>query len=49
MKEPREAIIGAVERAADQGGDVGRAQEAMPRQLPHDLHVVIGETEGWRF
>ena len=48
MKEPRQPIIGAVERAADQGGDVGRAQEAMPRQLPHDFHVVIGEAEGRR-
>src|SRR5213075_1484944 len=48
MKEPREAIIGAVEGAADQRGNVGRAQEAMPRQLPHDFHVVIGKTEGRR-
>ena len=49
MKEARQPIVGAVERAADQRGDVGRAQEAMARELPHDLHVVVGEAEGRRF
>ena len=49
MEEARQAIVGAVERAADQGGNVGGAQEPVPRELAHDLHVVIGEAEGRRF
>ena len=49
VKEARQPVVGAVERAADQGGDVGGAQEAMPRELAHDLHVVIGQAEGRRF
>ena len=48
MKEPGQPVIGAVERAADQGGDMGRAQEPVPRKLPYDFHVVVGEAEGRR-
>ena len=46
MEEPREAIVGAIERAADEGRDMRRSQEAMPRELAHDRHVVVGEAKG---
>ncbi len=49
MKEPQKAIVGAVERAADLRGDVGRSQEAMPSELADNLSVIIGEAEGGRF
>jgi len=49
MEEPREAIIGAIERAADESRNVGRTQEAMPRQVAHDRHVVVGDAEGGWF
>jgi len=49
MKEPQKAIVGAVERAADEGGDVGGFEEAVSGELAHDVHVVVGETKGGRF
>ena len=49
MEKAQETIVGAVERAADQGGDVGRAQEAIARQLADDDDIVVGETKGRRF
>ena len=48
MKEPREPIIGAVKRAADEGGDVGGAQKRRRAELADDLHVVVGEAKGRR-
>ena len=48
MKEPQKAVVGAVERAADERGDVRRTQEAVTRKLAHNVHVVISETEGRR-
>ena len=48
MEQPGEAIVGSIEGAADKSRDVRRSQEAMARQVTHDLHVVIGETEGRR-
>ena len=49
MKEAQKAIVGAVERAADQRGDMGGFEEAVARKLTHDVHVVVGETKGGRF
>ena len=48
MEEADEAIVGAIERAADKGCNVGRAQKAMAGELANDLHVVVGEAEGRR-
>ena len=48
MKEPQKAIVVAVERAADQGSDMSGFEKAVPRKLAHDVHVVVGEAEGWR-
>ena len=48
VKEPQKPIIGAVERAADERGDVGRPQKAAPGELTHDFDVVVSETEGRR-
>ena len=49
MEEAQQAIVGAVDRAPDQYRDVGRAKKAKPRELAHDLYVVLGKTEGRRF
>jgi len=49
MKEPQKAIVGAVERAADEGGDVGGFEEAVSGELAHYLYVVVSETKGGRF
>jgi hypothetical protein len=49
VKEAQKAIVGAVERAADERGDMGGFEKAVPRKLTHDVHVVVGEAEGWRF
>ena len=48
MKEAQKAIVGAVERTADEGGDMGGFEKTVPRKLAHDMHVV-GEAEGRRF
>ncbi len=48
VEELREPIVGAVERTRDQRRDMRRAQKAVPRQQPDDLHVVVGEAEGRR-
>src|SRR5208283_4793203 len=49
VEKAMEAIIGAVERAADQGGDVGRSQKAVSGELADDFHIVVGEAKGGRF
>ena len=49
MKELGETIVRAIERAADEGRDVGGTQEAMACKVTHDRHVVVGEAEGRRF
>jgi hypothetical protein len=28
---------------------MGGFEKAVPRKLTHDVHVVVGEAEGWRF
>jgi hypothetical protein len=47
MEQPFEPIIGAIERAADQGRDVGRSQETVSGKLAHDVHVVVREAKSW--
>ena len=48
VKEPQKTVVGAVQRTADESGNMGRTQKAVPRKLAHDCHVVVREAEGWR-
>lgn len=41
MKESQEAVVGAIERTADDSGVVGGFEEAVSGELPHDLNVVV--------
>jgi len=49
MEETHQTIVGAVDRAIEQRRDVSRPKEAKSCELAHDLHVIIGKAEGWRF
>src|ERR1044071_3078030 len=48
MEEPLQPVVRAIERAPDQRRDMRRAQEAVLRNVPDDLDIVVGETEGGR-
>ncbi|RNJ48779.1 hypothetical protein D1O30_03210 [Methylocystis hirsuta] len=41
-----QAVVRAVERTADERGDVGRAQEPMSRDVSDDGDVVFGQPKG---
>lgn len=48
MEEALQAVIRAVERAAYELGNVRGADQSMPSNDAHDLHVVIGKPK-WRW
>ena len=49
VKKAGEAIVGAVEGAADQGGDVGGAEETVAGEMADDENIVVGQPERRRF
>jgi F420-0:gamma-glutamyl ligase len=48
VKKQLKAVIGAVERAANQRGDMRRLEQAMARDLTYDLQIIFGKTKGRR-
>jgi hypothetical protein len=40
MKEPTKAIISAVERSANQGGDMGRSEKTVSSDLADDRYII---------